>query len=435
MAKLTGVQIRRFRDILLDAFTTLDAFDAFMTERVERNRAAITTADGLELIIFKVIERAEAEPCWTESLLLAAIAERPNLAPLQEVVAELLVQVRAPDPPLPPPNQVDTAEVAGQLARLFKAGLAELGKDSLARAELSLQDNIQRVRRMAVYKDAHDGLQEVEADFNTLAQDPDLYPDGKLATPDRVRWSSIRRRCLTMLNALEALVDETAASFLKEEDTYLLEALQQASADLNAAVDAESPGDLDGVMLDLYEIIRKYSPRMNTNIVAEVKNLSLLELADALRTVYDALAQGAQLDGFGAALDAFEGTADRLAILRDEHDRWQLIEDDLRREADQLPTRGVDPFRRRWERTLGLRLCQQADAARAERWAARLSADIAMLEAALVKADSSGVADALLNCRLSVTSRFRQVDDELKRVCDGLRDASVIMERELNIRV
>jgi hypothetical protein len=34
-----------------------------------------------------------------------------------------------------------------------------------------------------------------------------------------------------------------------------------------------------------------------------------------------------------------------------------------------------------------------------------------------------------------VTSRFRQVDDELKRVCDGLRDASVIMERELNIHV
>ena len=64
-------------------------------------------------------------------------------------------------------------------------GLAELGKDNLARAELSLQDNIQHVRRMAVYKDAHDGLQEVEADFNTLAQDPDLYPDGKLATPER----------------------------------------------------------------------------------------------------------------------------------------------------------------------------------------------------------------------------------------------------------
>ena len=106
-------------------------------------------------------------------------------------------------------------------------------------------------------------------------------------------------------------------------------------------------------MLDLYEIIRKYSPRMNTNIVAEVKNLSLLELADALRTVYEPWRTGAQLNGFGAALDAFEGTADRLTILRDEHDRWQLIEDDLRREADQLPTRGVDPFRRRWERTLG----------------------------------------------------------------------------------
>ena len=64
----------------------------------------------------------------------------------------------------------------------------------------------------------------------------------------------------------------------------------------------------------------------------------------------------------------------------------------------------------------------------------RLRADIADLEEALAKADLNGVANALFNCRLSVTSRFRQVDDELKRVCDGLRDASVIMERELNIR-
>ena len=53
-----------------------------------------------------------------------------------------------------------------------------------------------------------------------------------------VRWSGIRRRCLTMLNELEALVEQTRASFLKDEDAYLLEALQQASADLNAAVDA-----------------------------------------------------------------------------------------------------------------------------------------------------------------------------------------------------
>jgi hypothetical protein len=339
---------------------------------------------------------------------------------------------------LPPPAGVNAAEVAEQLARLFQAGLTELGEHGLSRARVSLQDNIRHVRRMAVYKDAHDGLQEIEADYNTLY--PDLYPDGKLATADQVRWSGISRRCRTMLNTIDALVEQARATFLAEQETYLIETLQQASADLGAAVDGEALDDLDGAMLDIYEIIRKHSPRLNTNIIAEVKELSLLELADALRIVYDKIAHearaeaAARINGFGEALDAFEDTADRLTILRDEHDRWQLIEDDLRREADQLPTRGMDPFRRRWQKTICVRLMQESTG-RTESWAVRLRADGARLEQALERADLNLVADALFNCRLTVTSRFRQVDDELKRVCDGLRDASAIMERELDIRV
>jgi hypothetical protein len=440
MAKLTSAQVRRFRDTLLDAFGTLDSFDEFMALRVERNREEIVTAEGglgLGTIMFRVIQAAESEG-WTEGLLRAAADARQNLAPLQEVVQALTVQVQAPVPPLPPPAGVNAAEVAEQLARLFQAGLTELGEHGLSRARLSLQDNIRHVRRMAVYKDAHDGLQEIEADYNTLY--PDLYPDGKLATADQVRWSGISRRCRTMLNTIDALVEQARATFLSEQETYLIETLQQASADLGAAVDGEALDDLDGAMLDIYEIIRKHSPRLNTNIIAEVKELSLLELADALRIVYDKIAQearaeaAARIDGFGEALDAFEGTADRLTILRDEHDRWQLIEDDLRREADQLPTRGMDPFRRRWQKTICVRLMQESTG-RTESWAVRLRADVAKLEQALERADLNLVADALFNCRLTVTSRFRQVDDELKRVCDGLRDASAIMEQELDIRV
>ena len=189
-------------------------------------------------------------------------------------------------------------EVAGQLARLFQTGLAELGELGLSHARISLQDNIRHVRRMAVYKDAHDGLQEIEADFNTLY--PDLYPDGKLVTSELVRWSGISRRCRTMLNAIDALLEVVTATFLKEDEAYFIQGLQQSSDDLSAAVDAEALDDLDAVMLDIYEIIRKHSPRMNTNIIAAVKELSLLELADALRTVWEKIA--AEVQGALAAL-------------------------------------------------------------------------------------------------------------------------------------
>ena len=71
MAKLTGAQKRDLRDGLLDAFTDLDSFDAFLDLDLDRNRAAITTASGLETIILAIIGRAESEG-WTLDLLQAA---------------------------------------------------------------------------------------------------------------------------------------------------------------------------------------------------------------------------------------------------------------------------------------------------------------------------------------------------------------------------
>ncbi len=428
MAPLSGSQIEQLAAMLLDVLRNPSDFDLFLQLKLGRNRAAISNRGSLSVDVKYVILDAESNG-WSVKLLEGFQSElRSTAAGRQDLLDQcgiLLALAQAPEP-MPP------TEVAGQLARLVQVGLDELGERRLAHAQLSLQENILHVKRMAVYKDAHDELQEVEAHYNTLY--PDVYPEGALIAADQIRWTGIQRRCLTMRrDSLDTLLSTASASFLKDDEADMLATLQQAGQDLETAVSKRDLDLLDAALQEIYEIIRSRSPRMNTNILAEVKELRLQELADALRGVYDAIrarhAAPDQLDGFGAALDRLAVVAGQLTQLRDDHDRWQLIEDDLRREADQLPTRGVEAFRRRWQKSLGTRL--KSEATGNESWAVRLSADIADLEAAMSANELAAVSDVLYSCRLTVTNRFRQVDDELKRVCDGLREASIILEREL----
>ncbi len=138
MAKLTGKQKRDLRDGLLDAFTDLDSFDAFLSLDLDRNRTAITTANGLEAIILDVIGSAEREG-WTLELLQAAAQARPNVVLLQDAVKPLIEHVQLPESPhaTGEPTPMD----ASRAPRSSLSHLPETGPDLFGREdELALLD-------------------------------------------------------------------------------------------------------------------------------------------------------------------------------------------------------------------------------------------------------------------------------------------------------
>ena len=77
--RLTGPQIRQFRESLLDAFDR-DRFDEMLLFQLDKRRQHIALAGNMETIVLHVIQRAEDES-WTAELLQAARDTDPrNLA-------------------------------------------------------------------------------------------------------------------------------------------------------------------------------------------------------------------------------------------------------------------------------------------------------------------------------------------------------------------
>ena len=127
-----------------------------------------------------------------------------------------------------------------------------------------------------------------------------------------------------------------------------------------------------------------------------------------------------RLERFAGDLAGLEALAARLKTLRNAHDAWQQADNDLRSEQALLSL-SLDRFRRRWERlAVELRaLCETGDAP----WACDLAAAIAKMEAALGPNAAIDPVDAFYDCRSAVIQRFNQVDQDLKTLCDLLKEA------------
>jgi hypothetical protein len=74
--RLSGGQIAAFRELLFDAFPSVNAIDQFLRVYLNRHRQRIALGDNLDEIIFKIIESAEAD-LWTAELLAGARTASP----------------------------------------------------------------------------------------------------------------------------------------------------------------------------------------------------------------------------------------------------------------------------------------------------------------------------------------------------------------------
>lgn len=161
LAKLSGKQIARLQQAILDALVDYDELRQFVRIRLDRYLAQISLGPNLTAVVFDVINRAEREG-WTAELLDALAAERPNRSDVQELCRTLRAALLSPAAPIPVPDQ---------------AALSPAERTSLERQLAAQRENLRLIEeRLAEFVSPADpaNLQLVKSQRQTAARIAEL---------------------------------------------------------------------------------------------------------------------------------------------------------------------------------------------------------------------------------------------------------------------
>ncbi|HMN26677.1 MAG TPA: TIR domain-containing protein [Caldilineaceae bacterium] len=300
-------------------------------------------------------------------------------------------------------------------------------------AEYSLRYNCEQIKHMKEYKDVHDLLQQLEGHYQSLHNE--IYEDNKLMPAERLRWRSIRTTSEQMGNAIFELYSYVENSSLSAESAEWLSNLHQAAASLEQARKANEIGLVDEAAQLVFEVIDQQISRMNDHMVAHVDALNLPDLVDRLNKVHGLVQHhadsslSAQLQEYQQAVADLTRMLEQLKTLRKDHDFLQQLDNKLRSEEMQL-SNNTERFARRWEKSLGHELRLLSSPARLS-WEVDLARQIDGVDQALQEGSTGAIADAFYFCRGAISTRFRHVDIELKRLCDGLIVHGSLLESAL----
>ena len=86
--KLSGEQRKKLEDTLMDAFCDKASLERMVQYELDRNLNEIAPDSNLQGIIFKLIQKAEAEE-WVKKLIHAALKSNPGNLKLQNIAHEL----------------------------------------------------------------------------------------------------------------------------------------------------------------------------------------------------------------------------------------------------------------------------------------------------------------------------------------------------------
>ncbi len=328
-----------------------------------------------------------------------------------------------------------------QASRKIAEGFTSLGKllesapaarELIAGARASLRMAREQIRRMTEYKETHDLLQQLELSYRTIAVV--IYESGKLLPAQQVNWRALGSHANSLQHVAEKLCHYVqSASFASHAQLWIMD-VQTSSEMLPRALDERNLDTLDEALQLDYEVISAQTTRVNAMLMGALDGLQLDPLAQALAQAHMALAAeplpagsalAGEIETFGGGVAAMAQHAGQLRALRLAHDRWQDLDDHLRREQAQLGDDTVRP-KRQWERMVKPRVL--AFAAVEAPWTAKLRARAERLDTAFAAANMADIEYAYDELRSNVITQFGEVDIDLRNVCARLADAGGPMD-------
>jgi hypothetical protein len=292
-------------------------------------------------------------------------------------------------------------------------------------AKTSLAHARNQIQQVAEYKETHDLLQQVDQS-SMLARDL-IYEDEILLTEKRLRWHNIRRCCLMVQSDREKLCRYGQDASFRDDARDWIEEFTWAGEKLQQALAVQDADLLNQAIEDIRNVINQQTSRFNDRLMGAIGALELAKLVRMLRDLYHNLkahleetVQNApdNVDQLDEILTSFAALAERLEILRREHDRWQQIDNKLRPELTLVFT-NLPRFKRQWSPILRTRILEQCAGIEAN-WVRELKLSITDVDTALEQDAPRAVSVAVYACHGAVNRRFIQVDVDLKRLCGVL---------------
>lgn len=266
------------------------------------------------------------------------------------------------------------------------------------------------------YKDLHDLLHQTQFHcFEPILAEQSRFPDDlSLENLDSYRHN--------LSGIIDRLNDVANRKRVAETDTAWFSDMVQTQTELQQAIENQDEKALKSAVRRLRRVISTQPVRINTRLVDSARDLRLPFLLEALRAIQSSL-ESLQLDAqktgqFQQGVSSLERLAGELEQLLHEHDRWQMVDGEIRR-IDSLTERDFEELESSWAdlKALVMPLIGGIDA----EWARNAVAACQKLDEALAGDNPRLIRMAFKSFRRESNSRFDKVDIELKTLCGGLR--------------
>ena len=316
------------------------------------------------------------------------------------------------------------------IERSAQPSLEQVSKGMVALAELmqlpEVQDAViafradfqaacEQINRLGHFKQLHDLFQELESLYSIIAD------ERRRLAANQVAWEALMLHEPDLQGVIVSIL-KVARTVFVADNAWWMQQLSQAQAELRAAMESFDPRQIDSAARRLSRILDREPSRINTRLVATTRSLRLAGLVRAMATVQDSLVRP-ELDWeavhrFTDGVEALTELDGRLGNLVSEHDRWQEINDELRRVEANLD-QGLVELELAWPdlKTMTHALCNN----RTADWAISLREVCTELERALTTESPVRTKMLFFRCRSQASRHFRKVDSDLLTLCHNLQ--------------
>jgi hypothetical protein len=266
------------------------------------------------------------------------------------------------------------------------------------------------------YKELHDLLHQTQFHcYEPIAAEQSRFPDDlSLENLDSYRHN--------LGGIIDRLNDVAARKRVSETDTAWFKDMSQAQVELQQAISQQNSDSLKSATRKIRRVIVTQPVRINTRLVDSARDLRLPNLLEALKAIQSSLGnleiEESKKASFQQGLASLERMAVDLDQLLGEHDRWQMVDGEIRR-IESLTERDFEELEISWQdlKSLTLPLIEaiQLD------WARNALEACKKLDEALASDNPRNIRMAFKSFRREANSRFDKVDIDLKTLCGGLR--------------
>jgi hypothetical protein len=275
----------------------------------------------------------------------------------------------------------------------------------------------EQVDLLGDYKDLHDLLHRLQFHcYNGIVQAATRFPS------DEMSLDNLTDYALTLEEIINELKQVASRPIIPKQELVWIEDISLTKEELHHAIDALDEKALKKVTWRLNRLLATQPARINALLNLAARTLRLSALLSALTRVCDHITS-LELDSdkvlaFQSGLEALDKLDCELSNLVDDHDRWQMLDVELRRieasiDHDLLELEMSWPdVKPKAESLYG---------ACSDEWAEALQKEGNALDDALLSNNPAKIRRFFRNYQRRATDRFFRVDVQLKTLCGDLR--------------